>query len=71
MGGVLMDMDIVTELRDTWIYNSQNIGIDIGERAADEIERLRKTMQMMVIDYRTQMAGIQMRCRCMEHKNGV
>ena len=66
-----MEMDIVTELRNTWLYDSQSIGVDIGERAADEIQRLRKTMQMMVIDYRTQIAGLKMRCRCMEHENGV
>lgn len=66
-----MDLDIVTELRGTWLYNSQSIGVDIGERAADEIEKLRKTMQMMVIDYRTQIAGLKMRCRCTEYENGV
>jgi hypothetical protein len=66
-----MYLDLVTELRNTWLYDSQNIGVDLGERAADEIERLRKTMQMMAIDYRTQIAGLKMRCTCKENKNGI
>lgn len=32
--------------------------------AADEIERLRRNLQLMSIDYRTQIAGIKMRCKC-------
>lgn len=38
--------------------------LGIMDEAADEIERLRRSLQLMSIDYRTQMAGIKMRCKC-------
>ena len=36
----------------------------ITAKAADEIERLRRFLQLMSIDYQTQIAGIKMRCEC-------
>ena len=53
-----MTDDIVTRLRE-----HQNPHYPLDE-AADEIERLRRSLQLMSIDYRTQMAGIKMRCKC-------
>ena len=65
-----MNVDIVSRLRHADDFTTKTKDEWILE-AADEIERLRKTMQMMVIDYRTQIAGLKMRCTCKENKNGV
>ena len=53
--------DIVTRLR-TW--HDQRDSWQTLTEAADEIERLRRTLQLMQIDYRTQIAGLKMRCKC-------
>lgn len=65
-----MNIDIVSRLRHVDDFTSKTKDEWILE-AADEIERLRKTMQIMVIDYRTQIAGLKMRCTCKENKNGI
>lgn len=65
-----MNTDIVSRLRHADDFTSQTKDEWILE-AADEIERLRKTMQMMVIDYRTQIAGLKMRCTCKGNNNGI
>jgi len=57
-----MTDDIVTRLREQakdWQADGYSL-----DKAADEIERLRRTMQLMAIDYRTQIAGLKMRCKC-------
>lgn len=66
--------DIVTRLCNLQTSSNQLWEIDACkamDEAANEIERLRKTMQMMVIDYRTQIAGLKMRCTCKENQNGI
>jgi hypothetical protein len=65
-----MNIDIVSRLRHADDFTSKTKDEWILE-AADEIERLRKTMQIMVIDYRTQIAGLKMRCTCKENTNGI
>jgi hypothetical protein len=65
-----MNTDIVSRLRHANDFTTKTKDEFILE-AADEIERLRKTMQMMVIDYRTQIAGLKMRCTCKENNNGI
>ena len=62
--------DIVTRLRE-YSKGHSSILYDDTQEAADEIERLRtvinsmsRTLQLMNIDYRTQLAGIRMRCTC-------
>ena len=63
--------DIVTRLR--WFTCEElNCESDVlCAEAADEIEQLRKTMQMMVLDYRTQIVGLKLRCTCKENQNGI
>jgi hypothetical protein len=53
--------DIVTRLRN---WHDQRDSWQTLTEAADEIERLRRTLQLMQIDYRTQIAGLKMRCKC-------
>jgi hypothetical protein len=65
-----MNMDIVSRLRHLDGFTSKTKDEFILE-AAEEIERLRRTLQLMVIDYRTQIAGIKMRCKCTEYENGI
>ena len=65
-----MTDDIVTQLRgqisNEFVIDYPNLVRvpTLYEQAADEIERLRRTMQLMSIDYRTQIAGLKMRCKC-------
>ena len=59
--------DIVTRLREInvrYVLKDELFLADALSEAADEIERLRKTIQMMSIDYRCQIAGLKMRCKC-------
>lgn len=69
-----MTDDILTRLHALQLSNNQTWEIDVCkamDEAAVEIERLRKIMQMMVIDYRTQIAGLKMRCTCEENRSGI
>jgi hypothetical protein len=59
-----MNEDIVTRLRNWHTDHDSAVPRPIDLEAADEIERLRRTLQLMQIDYRTQIAGLKMRCKC-------
>lgn len=60
-----MSNDIVTRLRDgDPLCRDGHIYQLWANEAADEIERLRRTVQLMHIDFKTQVAGLNMRCRC-------
>ena len=62
-----MSDDIVTQLRgisDSKEWVKLRDWTIITAEAADEIERLRRSLQLMSIDMRTQLAGIKMRCKC-------
>jgi hypothetical protein len=61
-----MNDDIVTRLHENCgCYAANEFGYNCTNcDAADEIERLRRTLQLMQIDYRTQIAGLKMRCQC-------
>jgi len=66
--------DLVSRLRTLQLSSNQTWEIDVCkamDEAAGEIDRLRKAMQLMVIDYKTQIAGLKMRCRCEENRNGI
>lgn len=64
-----MTDDIVARLRDG--KGDDIVLFEMMDEAAKEIERLRKTLQMIVIDYRTQIAGLKMRCTCKGNTDGV
>lgn len=57
-----MTEDIVTRLRKD--FDEKRVYYKDLEIAINEIERLRRLIQLMSIDYRTQIAGMEMRCVC-------
>lgn len=71
VGGSPVTEDIVTRLRGKHGLWFLSVGVNesiifetIYGEAADEIERLRRQIQLMAIDYRTQIHGLKSRCQC-------
>lgn len=59
---IVMQLRIQADLVNGEHYHTISGGLHLD--AADEIERLRRTIQLMHIDFKTQIAGLNMRCRC-------